>query len=184
MTRKKIPCGVRLRPHSHHRSEGPDGGFLRQYPRRSRSGTENGYGPAAEIRHPGRGSTSICRTRPSGPSCGKNWKRTRKKPIFPMIWLPSAPMRPSIFLPKNAITQPYNRLELFKLFTRLEFVRLIDRYGLRGAELEEAASESAEESPRGDPAPGRYPAGAGDGGSRVSGSGRDAGHCLCGGVCT
>ncbi len=55
---------------------------------------------------------------------------------------------PIDFSPRDAITQPYNRLELFKLFTRLEFVRLIDRYGLRGAELEEALAENTEETPR------------------------------------
>ena len=43
---------------------------------------------------------------------------------------------PIDFEPKDAIIQPYNRPELFKLFTQLEFVRLIDKYGLRGAELE------------------------------------------------
>ena len=47
---------------------------------------------------------------------------------------PEAPMD---FEPKDAIIQPYNRPELYKLFQKLEFVRLIDRYGLRGA-LEEA----------------------------------------------
>ena len=43
---------------------------------------------------------------------------------------------PIVFDPKDAVVQPYNRKELFKLFTRLEFVRLIDKYGLRGIELE------------------------------------------------
>ena len=46
---------------------------------------------------------------------------------------PEAPMD---FEPKDAIVQPYNRPELYKLFQKLEFVRLIDKYGLRGAELE------------------------------------------------
>ncbi len=41
---------------------------------------------------------------------------------------------PIDFAPEDAIIQPYNKPELFKLFTKLEFVRLIDRYGLRGAE--------------------------------------------------
>ena len=41
---------------------------------------------------------------------------------------------PIDFEPKDAIVQPYNRPELYKLFVQLEFVRLIDRYGLRGAE--------------------------------------------------
>lgn len=43
---------------------------------------------------------------------------------------------PITFAPKDAVIQPYNRQELYKLFTRLEFVRLIDRYGLRGIEVE------------------------------------------------
>ena len=57
-----------------------------------------------------------------------------------------ATIRPEVpidFDPMDAITQPYNRLELYKLFTKLEFVRLIDRYGLRGAELEEAPKTEA-----------------------------------------
>ena len=43
---------------------------------------------------------------------------------------------PIDFEPKDAIVQPYNRPELYQLFQRLEFVRLIDKYGLRGAEME------------------------------------------------
>ena len=43
---------------------------------------------------------------------------------------------PIDFEPKDAIIQPYNRAELYKLFTKLEFVRLIDKYGLRGADAE------------------------------------------------
>ena len=46
------------------------------------------------------------------------------------------PEAPIDFEPKDAIIQPYNRAELYRLFQRLEFVRLIDKYGLRGAELE------------------------------------------------
>ena len=41
---------------------------------------------------------------------------------------------PIDFAPDDAIIQPYNKPELYNLFTRLEFVRLIDRYGLRGIE--------------------------------------------------
>ena len=48
------------------------------------------------------------------------------------------PEAPIDFAPRDAIVQPYNRPELYKLFQRLEFVRLIDKYGLRGAELETA----------------------------------------------
>ena len=53
---------------------------------------------------------------------------------------------PIDFAPMDAITQPYNRLELYKLFTRLEFVRLIDRYGLRGAELETVSIHKAKKT--------------------------------------
>ena len=38
---------------------------------------------------------------------------------------------PIDFEPKDAIVQPYNRQELYTLFQKLEFVRLIDKYGLR-----------------------------------------------------
>ena len=51
------------------------------------------------------------------------------------------PEAPIDFEPKDAIVQPYNRPELYKLFQRLEFVKLIDRYGLRGAELEEVKKD-------------------------------------------
>ena len=43
------------------------------------------------------------------------------------------PEAPIEFQPKDAIVQPYNKPELYQLFQRLEFVRLIDKYGLRGA---------------------------------------------------
>ena len=43
---------------------------------------------------------------------------------------------PIDFEPKDAIIQPYNKPELYSLFQKLEFVRLIDKYGLRGAEME------------------------------------------------
>ena len=43
---------------------------------------------------------------------------------------------PIDFEPKDAIVQPYNRPALYQLFQKLEFIRLIDRYGLRGAEVE------------------------------------------------
>ncbi|MGM9550266.1 MAG: DNA polymerase I [Faecousia sp.] len=46
------------------------------------------------------------------------------------------PEAPIDFEPRDAIVQPYNRPELYKLFQKLEFVRLIDKYGLRGAALE------------------------------------------------
>ena len=44
---------------------------------------------------------------------------------------------PIDFEPKDAIIQPPNRTELYSLFVRLEFVRLIDKYDLRGAELQQ-----------------------------------------------
>ena len=43
------------------------------------------------------------------------------------------PEAPIDFGPKDAVVQPYNREKLYELFVRLEFVRLIDKYGLRGA---------------------------------------------------
>ncbi len=48
---------------------------------------------------------------------------------------------PIDFEPMDAVIQPYNRPELHNLFVRLEFVRLIDKYGLRGAELEMPKTE-------------------------------------------
>ena len=46
------------------------------------------------------------------------------------------PEAPIDFEPRDAIVQPYNRPELYKLFQKLEFVRLIDKYGLREASEE------------------------------------------------
>ena len=43
---------------------------------------------------------------------------------------------PIDFEPKDAIIQPYNKPELYSLFQKLEFVRLIDKYNLRGAAVE------------------------------------------------
>ncbi len=42
---------------------------------------------------------------------------------------------PIDFEPKDAIVQPYNKPALYTLFQKLEFVKLIDKYGLRGVEL-------------------------------------------------
>ncbi|MBQ5607833.1 MAG: DNA polymerase I [Oscillospiraceae bacterium] len=42
---------------------------------------------------------------------------------------------PIDFEPKDAIVMPYNKPELYALFQKLEFVRLIDKYGLRDAGL-------------------------------------------------
>ncbi len=43
---------------------------------------------------------------------------------------------PIDFEPKDALIQPYNKPELYALFQKLEFVKLIDKYGLRGAAAE------------------------------------------------
>ena len=56
------------------------------------------------------------------------------------------PEAPIDFEPRDAIIQPYNRPELYQLFQKLEFVRLIDKYGLRGAELEMPKPEKNTES--------------------------------------
>ena len=48
---------------------------------------------------------------------------------------------PIDFEPMDAVVRPYNRPELYNLFVRLEFVRLIDKYGLRGAEQEMPKTE-------------------------------------------
>jgi len=50
------------------------------------------------------------------------------------------PEAPIDFAPEDAILQPYNKPELYDLFVKLEFVRLIDKYGLRGAEQERKAT--------------------------------------------
>jgi len=46
------------------------------------------------------------------------------------------PEAPIDFEPKDALIQPYNKPELYALFQKLEFVKLIDKYGLRGAAVE------------------------------------------------
>ena len=56
------------------------------------------------------------------------------------------PEAPIEFTPRDAIVQPYNRPELYALFQKLEFVRLIDKYGLRGAELETVSAEPQKKS--------------------------------------
>ena len=61
------------------------------------------------------------------------------------------PEAPIDFAPADAVLKPYNRTELYNLFQRLEFIRLIDRYGLRGAEQEGTAavnSVDAEDLPK------------------------------------
>ena len=54
------------------------------------------------------------------------------------------PEAPIDFEPKDAIVQPYNKPELYALFQRLEFVKLIDKYGLRGAAAEAPKTTVAE----------------------------------------
>ena len=49
--------------------------------------------------------------------------------------IPEAPIE---FAPVDAIIQPYNKPALYELFQKLEFVKLIDKYGLRGAAVEVA----------------------------------------------
>ena len=49
--------------------------------------------------------------------------------------VPEAPIE---FAPIDAIVQPYNKPALYELFQKLEFVKLIDKYSLRGAAVEAA----------------------------------------------
>ena len=63
---------------------------------------------------------------------------------------------PIDFEPKDALVQPYNRPALYELFQKLEFVKLIDKYGLRGAEVElakVAPKKQAQSLPRVDAMP-------------------------------
>ena len=46
------------------------------------------------------------------------------------------PEAPIDFSPVDAIVQPYNKPALYELFQKLEFVRLIDKYGLRGVSVD------------------------------------------------
>ncbi len=43
---------------------------------------------------------------------------------------------PIAFAPRDAVCRPYNAQALYELFVKLEFVKLIDRYHLRGAAVE------------------------------------------------
>ncbi len=47
------------------------------------------------------------------------------------------PEAPIDFEPMDAVIRPYNRTVLYELFVKLEFVRLIDRYGLSGCTINE-----------------------------------------------
>ena len=55
---------------------------------------------------------------------------------------PNAPIE---FDPLDAVIQPYNSQELYNLFVRLEFVKLIDKYHLRGANVEAAPVKAVSE---------------------------------------
>ena len=53
---------------------------------------------------------------------------------------------PIDFTPMDAVIQPYNKPALYDLFVKLEFVKLIDRYGLRGAgNIEKAVITNVEQ---------------------------------------
>ena len=57
--------------------------------------------------------------------------------------IPEAPIE---FKPEDALKKEYNKPELYALFQKMEFVRLIDRYGLRGA-AQQAAVPARQETP-------------------------------------
>ena len=66
------------------------------------------------------------------------------------------PEAPIDFEPKDAVVMPYNKPELYKLFVKLEFVKLIDRYGLRGTEAELPKAEiKVQQLPKADSLPAR-----------------------------
>ena len=67
--------------------------------------------------------------------------------------IPEAPIE---FAPADAIIQPYNKPALYELFQKLEFVKLIDKYGLRGAAVEAAprAEKKIKALPKTDELPG------------------------------
>ena len=58
--------------------------------------------------------------------------------------IPEAPIE---FAPEDALRKDYNRPELYALFQKLEFVRLIDKYGLRGADREMPVPTKAKAEP-------------------------------------
>ena len=66
--------------------------------------------------------------------------------------VPEAPIE---FAPTDAIIQPYNKPALYELFQKLEFVKLIDKYSLRGAAVEAApkAEKKTKALPRVDTMP-------------------------------
>ena len=50
---------------------------------------------------------------------------------------------PIDFEPLDAVVRPYNKPELYDLFVKLEFVKLIDRYGLRDAGVAAAKTQTS-----------------------------------------
>ena len=52
---------------------------------------------------------------------------------------------PIDFEPMDAVIRPYNKPELYDLFVKLEFVKLIDRYGLREAGFADAKAQKSME---------------------------------------
>ena len=57
------------------------------------------------------------------------------------------PEAPIDFAPEDALLRGYDKPALYKQFVQLEFVRLIDRYGLRDAALEEPAVDTVDFAP-------------------------------------
>ena len=53
------------------------------------------------------------------------------------------PEAPIDFAPEDALLRPYHKQELYQLFQKLEFVRLIDKYGLRGEDCPAPAGVSS-----------------------------------------
>ena len=51
---------------------------------------------------------------------------------------------PLDFAPMDAVIRPYNKEALYALFTKLEFVKLIDKYGLRGITLQDKPANDCE----------------------------------------
>ena len=63
------------------------------------------------------------------------------------------PEAPIDFAPEDALIRPYHKLKLYELFQRLEFVKLIDKYGLRSAAVEAPKVSKAEHLPAADAVP-------------------------------
>lgn len=50
---------------------------------------------------------------------------------------------PIDFAPQDALLQPYNKPALYELFVKLEFIKLIDKYGLRGTVVDTPKKETS-----------------------------------------